>query len=360
MTEQDDIGRIRRREARSGRVSYGDPVVLYESSRRRVVMVPFYVPRSSGRNDLAVKLVSYAKGDQEMDWIFHEEKSLSLNEEAGRRLLNALRQHLAVAREGDDGDYIAIRLSEGVASFGDTDPVAVARALTGVLATPEIASHLASTELTCELTSALHGAVRLNELRSAVAALGQHLSAGMGDEQTYQKWCEQHCWAFGNAYVIRDDVRSISTGDTLDLLLPNVLSGYRDIVELKRPDKPVLFPDSSHRNYYFSADVSKAIGQCHRYLDVLHEEAAKGLRDYPEIVAYHPRAKIVIGRSHDWEPEQNRALHGLNSRLHGITIITYDHLLAQGERLLALLTVDVGTDELGGLATSHVEDDLGF
>jgi hypothetical protein len=137
--------------------------------------------------------------------------------------------------------------------------------------------------------------------------------------------------------VLRDDVREISTGDALDLMLPSVIAGYRDIVELKRPDMHVLFYDEAHKNFYFSADVSKAVGQCHRYLDVLHEVAAKGLRDHPEIVAYHPRAIVVIGRSSGWKEDRLRALHGLNRRLSGITVMTYDHLLAQGERLVEML-----------------------
>ena len=135
-------------------------------------------------------------------------------------------------------------------------------------------------------------------------------------------------------------MREISTGDTLDILLPTVIAGYRDIVELKRPDMHVLYYDERHKNYYFSADVSKAIGQCHRYLDVLHEIAAKGLRDNPEIVAYHPRAIIVIGRSVGWEEAKLKALHGLNRRFSGITVMTYDHLLAQGERLVEMLSPD--------------------
>src|SRR5439155_16871976 len=82
----------------------------------------------------------------------------------------------------------------------------------------------------------------------------------------------------------------------------------------------------------------KAIGQSHRYLDVLHEAAANGIRDHPEIVAYHPRAIIVIGRSQGWSAaEQLKALHGLNRRLAGITVMTYDQLLSQGERLVQLL-----------------------
>ncbi|MGV7174253.1 hypothetical protein [Xanthomonas axonopodis] len=73
--------------------------------------------------------------------------------------------------------------------------------------------------------------------------------------------------------------------------------------------------------------------------------------DHKEVVAYHPRATIVIGRSHDWSAEQQRSLHGLNRRLHGISVMTYDHLLAQGERLLEMMSpldpslVDPSSDE---------------
>jgi hypothetical protein len=77
-------------------------------------------------------------------------------------------------------------------------------------------------------------------------------------------------------------------------MLPSVIAGYRDIVELKRPDMRVLFYDDEHKNFYFSADVSKAIGQCHRYLDVLHEVASQGLRDHPEVVAYIIRALLSL------------------------------------------------------------------
>jgi hypothetical protein len=161
---------------------------------------------------------------------------------------------------------------------------------------------------------------------------------------------------------MRDEVREISPGDHLDLLLPTVISGYRDIVELKRPDMPVLFYDEQHRNYYFSSDVSKAIGQCHRYLDVLQDAAAQGLRDHPEIVAYHPRAIIVIGRSVRWSKEQLRALHGLNSRLAGVTVMTYDQLLAHGERLIEMLSagkIEESIDAIDGLQTI-IDDDIPF
>jgi hypothetical protein len=328
---------VERKEAQSGNVSYGSPIVLHETSRSRVTFVPFYIPRSDG-TDLAIKLTTYRKDAS--GWVLAEEKSTSLQEAAARRLLRALRDNLAVADDGEnDGSYLVVRVSEGTAALGEHDPEIVAKALVKVLGQPEIVEHLQGMELTDELVTAFRGAIRLREMQTAVAQLRDLLDQSKEvDELHYQKWCEEHSWAFGNAYVMRDDVRNISAGDKLDVLLPTVISGYRDIVELKRPDMPVLHLDDAHRNFYFSSEVSKAIGQCHRYLDVLHEVAADGLRDHPEVVAYHPRAIIVLGRSKDWPQDKLKALHGLNRRLSGVTVMTYDQLLAQGERLIEMLS----------------------
>jgi hypothetical protein len=333
----DDVRTINRREASSGRVSYGDPLVLRDNTRSRVQFIPFFVRRTDG-TELALKIVTHRKTAPPNDWVVIEEKSLSLNEVEGRSLLNALKAHLAVAATDSDGRYILIRIDEGTAKLGDNDPAAVAAALAKVLSQEEIVEHLAETELTESLINAFRGAIRLKEMRSAVAQLRTLLDSGEAGEDVYQRWCKQHAWAFGNAYVMSDETRNISPGDSVDLLLPTVISGYRDIVELKRPDRDVLLFDANHKNFYFGSDVSKALGQVHRYLDVLQEVAANGLRDFPEIVAYHPRAIIVIGRSEGWPPEKLKALHGLNSRLTGVTVMTYDQLLAQGERLIDVLS----------------------
>lgn len=355
MSDTTSIEAIRRRQAKSSRVSYGDPVVLHETRQSRVVMVPFFIPRSD-HDQLSIKIQTFKRRPPPLDWVEAEEKSVSLKEDAARRLLASLRAHLAVAEEADDGNFLLIRVSEGTASLGDHDPAAVASALARVLGQEEIVAHLQGTELSSELLTAFRGAIRLSEMRRAVVQLRSHLDDGEASEDVYQSWCEEHTWAFGNAYVMRDTVRQISVGDHLDLMLPTVIAGYRDIVELKRPDMAVLQYDQGHKNYYFSAEVSKAIGQCHRYLDVLHEVAAQGLRDHPEVVAYHPRATIVIGRSAGWSEDKLRALHGLNRRLAGVTIMTYDHLLAQGERLVEMLSPSDSEAE----AEPDFDDDMPF
>lgn len=334
MTDKTEIGSVTRKTAKSGKIDYSQAVVIHESSRTRITALVFYIPHTD-HTEVSLKIQSYTKSS--LQWVLKDEKSITLDEPASRKLLQVMQTHFAVAERGESGEYILLRVSDGAAQLGDHHPETVAKALTRLLAQEDIVQHLAGLELTAELTSAIRASIRLSEMRSAVADLKQHLDNNLTSESVFQEWCEKHSWAFGNAFVMRDSVRSITTGDKLDLLLPTVIAGYRDIVELKRPDNAVINYDSAHKNHYFSAEVSKAIGQCHRYLDMLHRHAEHGLVDNPEVVAYHPRAIIVVGRSYDWSQEQHRALHGLNRRLSGITVMTYDHLLAQGERLLEIV-----------------------
>lgn len=182
--------------------------------------------------------------------------------------------------------------------------------------------------------------MKTNEMKEAVQELKSYLEDGGTKEQVYQRWCENYSWVFGSSYLTSDQVRSISASDSIDLLLPSVLSGFRDIVELKRPDMKILLYDESHKNYYFSSDVSKAIGQSKRYIGVFRDAAKNGLMDNKEIIACEPKAIIVIGRLSDWNEEKIQALQELSSELHNISIITYDELLARGERQLAILCED--------------------
>lgn len=336
MGDTNRLQRLERKKAKSGKVDYAPMVVLHETSRTRLNALALFIPHTD-YTEFNLKLEGFTK-QADKAWQLDKLKSMNLSEPASRELLKFLQAHLPLAEQAESGEFILLRVASGEADLGAHDPQEIVAALTKVLGQKELVSHLAGTELSHELSTAIRGAIRISEMRSAVAELREFLDTGQVNEHAYQKWCEDHCWAFGNAYVMRDEVRNISTGDSLDLMLPSVIAGYRDIVELKRPDKDVLVHDPNHRNYYFSSEVSKAIGQCHRYLDVLHEEAENGLRDHREVVAYHPRATIVVGRSHSWEPEQQRALHGLNRRLHGISVMTYDHLLAQGERLLDMMS----------------------
>lgn len=353
---------IRAKLSKSGSISYGEPVILKDNSKTRVSFVPFFIHRSN-HTELASKIVTWNKAKSGPK--INEEKSVSLSNEETQKLLKALKLHLAVA-SGDEGsgDYIAIKVGcgEGVTDFGEHDPKTVTEALTGVLGQEDILEHLKDTELSIELRDALRGAIRLREISTAIEQLRQMLENGVVLEKEYQKWCDEHYWAFGNVKQITDTNRNISISDQVDKLLPDITSGLSDVIELKRPDMDVLKFDKDHRNFYFSKDTSSAIGQCHRYLDVLHEAASEGLRDHPEIVAYHPRATIVIGRSNDWDDKKTRALHGLNQRLRSIKIMTYDHLLAQSEAVLSLIKPRDTDDNVPSNMNNHfdLDDEIPF
>lgn len=354
MEKPREVQKVVRKTASSGKVDYAPPVVLNETSKSKLQALAWFIPHSDGRTTFSLKLEGLVKSKGQ-PFIEDKTKTLTLSETSSLQLLKYLQTHLPLAAQSETGEFILIRVTNGEANLTGHDPQELVGALTKVLSQSELLGHLSSTELTHELSTALRGSIRLSEMRSAVAELRSNLTRGEAVEQTYQAWCEKHCWAFGSAYVVRDEVRGITTGDNLDLMLPNVIAGYRDIVELKRPDKDVLLYDAAHKNHYFSADVSRAIGQCHRYLDLLHEAARHGLLDHKEVVAYHPRATIVIGRSNEWSDEQQRALHGLNQRMHGISVMTYDHLLAQGERLIEMMSPSDGDEDA---ETSADDDDI--
>jgi len=187
-----NVTQINRKEAASGRVSYGDPVVLHETRKSRVTLVPYFIPHSGGHTELSVKLVSYTKAPPPHDWAVNEEKSLNLDGAASAKLLKALKDHLAVAEQSDDGSYLLLKVSEGTADIGVHDPQMVAKALAKVLSRKDIVQHLDGADLSDELVDSLRGAIRLREMQSAVADLREKLDRGETDEQIYQVWCQTH------------------------------------------------------------------------------------------------------------------------------------------------------------------------
>lgn len=332
---EEGFSTVRRQTARSGHIDYGPPVAVHSTSKSEILFVPYYIPHDTGPPRLAGFLQRKIADPETGGWV--DAERINLDEDDVARLLQVLNEHGAVAERGSAGEYVLIPVERGVADVRALDTQTVSRVVAAMLRDPNVAERLVAEDLGEGITKVLRGALRLHELRRAVTELRENLERGVADEQVYQRWCQRHSWAFGMAYVDADQLRRISAGDDIDLLLPTVLAGLRDIVELKRTDAEVLRWDENHRDFYWSPGVTKAIGQAARYIEVLHDEARHGLRDHREVVAYYPRALIVIGRSIDWGDEQYRGLRILNDRLHGITVMTFDQLLAQGERLLSIV-----------------------
>lgn len=352
-----DVTRVYRRRSGAG-LLYSDNLI-HQTTRSQTRFLAWYVEHANSPVGLAGKLVR-RKGLPNVDPSYwSESESFSLSESELAALRRALQEHSIAAGEPGDGELLILRGGE-TTSASVAGSREVVRAVVKLLGRPDVLASFAREDLGEEIIAALQVSIRIQELRRAVDQLRQHLNGGDVLESVYQTWCSTHSWAFGNAHTVADDIRLMSRTDAVDMLLPRVLTGFRDIVELKRPDRPVLLYD---KGWYWSAETAKAIGQCHMYMDHLHEDAQNGLRGRPDLVVYHPHSTIIIGRSTSWETEQIKALEGLNQRLNGIKVMTYDQLLAHGDELLRVLSEERsngGEEKTDDIPFNADPDDIPF
>lgn len=357
-----DIGKKTLMKAKSKQTDYSNPVVIAENSNKKIEILPHYINRSSGLREISLKF-NYYDMDKFSGWEHNKNKSFGLKDEEVSNLQKELSQFMLFKGQKVTSEYYLIPVSKEYDLDGE-DPDKVLDALFNAISSNRgLLEKLKMHDLPSQISSALKSRVRFSELQNAISNLESLIDDSGTSEKQLQAWCDEHFWVFGNAYVARDEVRSISTGDQLDLLLQRTANGLRDIVELKLAKEDVLFWDSTHKNFYFSSHVSKAIGQCQRYLDVFSELGRNGLMDNKHIISYYPNAIIVIGRSHEWEVGKHKALHGLNQSLHGIKVKTYDEVLAEAKAALEILAPNDShsqIDDLADTANFDLDDEIPF
>jgi len=156
-------------------------------------------------------------------------------------------------------------------------------------------------------------------------------------EQPWQKWFEKNGWVLGTDFVRVLDERNIDTKHISDFLM-EAYDGFLDIVEIKRPEGELRFwaAAQDHGNYVPSSDLTKATTQASRYLYEVEREAnsVKFLERVDHVKTIKPRCTLIFGRSHDWNSDQRESYRILNSTLHNLTILTYDHVLERAQSLL--------------------------
>jgi antiviral defense system Shedu protein SduA len=156
------------------------------------------------------------------------------------------------------------------------------------------------------------------------------------DEAVFQKWFEENTWIFGKNYVQRVSKRVVGLESRADLIYISV-DGFADLVELKKSflPKSILLPDASHKTFYPSAELSRALTQAMHYLQVIEDHRLQ-LVELVKIPVLRPTITIIIGRSNDWDEPMKKQLRVLNSTLLNTKVLTYDHLLAMGNNILQL------------------------
>jgi hypothetical protein len=154
-------------------------------------------------------------------------------------------------------------------------------------------------------------------------------------EKIFHKWIDKNLWVFGVEYIKKHDARRIALFSECDLLMESI-DGFIDLIELKRPKLgyDIFNYDSSHKSYYPSPGLSKAIGQCLFYLQKM-DEYKLILEKEHKVKILRPRIKIIAGRTNKFNDAEFESLRMLNSNLNHIQIISYDYLLSCGRKIIS-------------------------
>lgn len=145
-------------------------------------------------------------------------------------------------------------------------------------------------------------------------------------------------------YITAIEKLNIAIGDTKfpDFLLVTH-DNYLDVMEIKKPNTPILKPDASRGNYYFDSEQSKAVIQTENYIHNVtkHQDTVRTYlkdRHNIKIRAVRPRGIILAGDSRDFTiPKEQDDFRLLSQGIKNVTIVTYDELLTRLQNYIAVL-----------------------
>jgi len=181
------------------------------------------------------------------------------------------------------------------------------------------------------------------EHKKLIDEFEKNLRKSLGEEY-WQKLLAKNRWIFGNSYIGRIGERRINIKSTLDHPLITE-DGFLEIVEIKAPEFPFwkLKQDGNYflyREKYFvpHSELENGITQGANY--ILEAEKEIDSKSWAEshggIYPIKPKCLVIHGRSNSWADKESEAFRLLNDRLHGIQVITFDHLLLRAKQILEI------------------------
>lgn len=174
--------------------------------------------------------------------------------------------------------------------------------------------------------------IEINKRKKAIERLKEIINncKSYKNEVEITKFLKNNLWMFNNDYVFFSENNAINSQNILDLV-PTTHDGFVDIIELKLPTVTILHYDKSHKNYYPSAELTRAISQCMNYIFEM-EKLTIEHSNY-----FKPKATIIIGNSKESNNDEIKFLRLLNSSYHNIKIYTFQQLLIKAENSLKYL-----------------------
>jgi hypothetical protein len=167
------------------------------------------------------------------------------------------------------------------------------------------------------------------------------------DEHYWQRFLRENSWMFGSGCIEILSERRLDIHHETDFPI-RVEGGFMDIVEIKQPQLPFWAALKSGEHYKYRgkfliphAQLQGAIAQTMKYILQAEKkvDSDEYMRDHGGIMPLKPRGLVIQGRSNEWNRDEWEAFRLLNDELHSIQVMTFDHLLRQAERMLAVMEV---------------------
>lgn len=166
------------------------------------------------------------------------------------------------------------------------------------------------------------------------------------DEKSWQKFFSNNDWIFGyglsyiftsilnrEVYLGGKDINNTG-GSVCDFMATSEGDAkFNVLIEIKKPDTPLLAKEDRNNSYPISQDLAKAISQIQCYCQTWGENSTREVTSYEvrhQITHNTPKGIVLIGNTRTLQDEyQKRSFELFREGLRNIEIITYDELLAR-------------------------------
>jgi hypothetical protein len=300
------------------------------------IVAVYWVTESSepGRKHVNLRIEQYKKKPTDSRFPEEPAQKINLQDDDIANLISSAKAQ-SILKDSDVSDRVIVMKGEAageILKLTNRDIASITQ-LVGSL-TDENIQALAK-RVNPEIVEKIDSAVKYIRMEKSLSWLRAKIEEDV-DEVVFQKWFEGNTWIFGKNYVHRVAKRTVGLESKADLIYISV-DGFADLVELKKSvlARPILLPDASHKTFYPSQELSRALAQAMHYLQVIEDHRLQ-LVKLVNIPVLRPTITIIIGRSNDWDDPAREQLRILNSTLLNIKVLTYDHLLAMGNNILQL------------------------
>ena len=155
-------------------------------------------------------------------------------------------------------------------------------------------------------------------------------------EQTWQAFFKKNLLILNPGYIQLIEKPNISLKIQLPDFILLTVDNYVDVYEIKLPETILLALDKGHKNFYWTAEITKAISQVENYIDSINKYAndlATEIRkSYKlDLSVVRPRGYIIAGHNKEFKDSEKKRddFRLLNESLKNTSIIPYDDFLAR-------------------------------